>query len=208
MPGLLTKLLKGLALVTGGVIAALSLLLLMLLWPVAVRHDAPPGVTGGHIRQVRPGMSVAQVVRVLGRPYHLFSNTGNAGHIPGCPNPEQGLYSDSVTATLDVAAWVRRVTADSAVHRCDLQAGDKPGRSTTFLYSRAPQDWTGSYPMLWVQFDARSRVVSTYAMLYKPHRWLSEADEGDVIENAECIYSLSAGKSSSRNIDKLGSKFD
>ena len=149
-------------------------------------RDAAPGVAAGSIVQVRPGMSAAQVLAVLGRPYRITSYKGNGTHlIRGCPNNREGVLNEEVSDTLNIVALLQRATADTAVHWCDRGAPWAHSRSTTFYYTR-PVPLVGNYPMLWVHLDSAARVEGVYAAHYTPYFFL---------DDHSVIYSLYADNS-------------
>lgn len=130
-------------------------------------YDAAPGITAARIAQVRPGMSAAQVLSLLGRPYHVYSYKGNNTHYFNCPNSDEGSVDVEVSCSLDVAALVRWATADTAVHHCYRGEAWAHSRETIFRYTR-PVKWAGNYPMLWVHLDAAARVSNIYVAHYTP----------------------------------------
>ena len=145
-------------------------------------HDAPAQVTASSIGQVQPGMSAAQVLALLGRPYHIRSYKGSGTHlISGCPNEREGLIDQEVSDTLNVLALLRRATADTTVHWCDRGDERAHDHRTTLAYTR-PARWAGSYPMLCVHLDAAARVEDVYASHYTPYFFL---------EDHSLLYSIS-----------------
>lgn len=161
------------------------------------RRDVAGKVTAERIRRVRLGQSAAQVVQILGQPYDMKSLKGRGIHTIGCQNTGEADYRATVSDTLDVAAWTRRVSADTAVHNCHANSPLAYDRRTTFTYTR-PVRLAGRYPMLWVHFDSSAHVSEVYAKVYKPYSLLDE----------DVIYSLSAPSAWNSNVDELGSAFD
>ena len=135
--------------------------------------DVAPGVTAAGIGRVRPGMSAVQVVGLLGRPYAIDSYKGSGMHKIGCPDPAAGQRRVEVTDSLNLAAWLGRAAADSAVHRCDVGDFRAHDRNTTFIYSR-PVVRVGRYPMLWVHFDSTARVSGVFAKQYTPYFFVED----------------------------------
>ncbi|UOQ71956.1 outer membrane protein assembly factor BamE domain-containing protein [Hymenobacter cellulosilyticus] len=158
-------------------------------------RDVAGKVTAARIRRVQPGMSMRQVVHILGRPYTMLSEEGSETYnLSMRSTNKQGANE---TDTLDIEAWMRQATADSAVHSSSVGSTPAHDRSTTFTYTR-PVAWAGRYPMLWVHFDSSAHVSSVYAKVYRPYSVLDD----------EVIYSLSPPSEWNSNLDHLESTFD
>ncbi|PJJ48063.1 hypothetical protein [Hymenobacter chitinivorans] len=195
----LKRLLKGLFIIGGVVLGFLGFVVSTSLGLECFsRRDVAGKVTAARIRRVRPGMSVAQVVQILGRPYTMLSVKGSGTHTLNVRcNDQEGSYAAAVTDTLDIAAWMRRATADSVVHICDVGDARAHDRNSTLTYTR-PVAWAGRYPMLWVHFDSSAHVSAVYAKVYKPYSLLDD----------DVIYSLSPPSEWNSKVDHLGSTFD
>ena len=141
-----------------------------------VGRDVAAGVTSERVEQVRRGISAAQLLAVLGRPYHVYSSKGSGTHRIGkCADAEagEGVFSVEVSDTLDVEALLRRATIDSTVHKCDVGDFRAHDRNTTFTYSR-PVARVGSYPMLWVHLDSTAHVSGVFVKQYTPYFFLED----------------------------------
>lgn len=141
-----------------------------------VGRDVAAGVTTERVEQVRRGMSVPQLLAVLGRPYHVSSYKGSGTHrIDNCHGAEasEGVVSAEVSDTLHVEALLWRAAADSTVHKCDIGDFRAHDRNTTLTYSR-PVAGVGSYPMLWVHLDSTAHVSSVFVKEYTPYFFLED----------------------------------
>ena len=118
-------------------------------------------------------MSAAQVLAVLGRPYHIESYKGRGIHNMDCRRVAEGYYGGEVTDTLNIIALLHHATADSSVHKCDNGDFHAADRITTLTYSR-PVDRVGSYPMVWVHLDSTARVASVGVKQYTPYFFLED----------------------------------
>ena len=181
--GQLTRILVGVA---ASIVAITALnLIVPSLW---VRRQLAPKVTAAHLEQLKPGMSVAHVLSVLGEPYFIASSrVPSALNTCGCPNPEPaGTFYATINSDTTTQQLLRRVAADSASVICNN--GEKHHRHvriTTFLYSK--EVVVGTYPMVRVNFDASLRVSEVYAMKYA--RCLGETDS-DASDDAVTFYSV------------------
>ena len=137
-----------------------------------------PRVTARRIQQVEAGMSPAQVVAILGRPYHMATYKGSNTHfMANCADFESTQTQADVVDTTNIKEFFQRAAADTAVHICDANDDRKHDRNSTLTYTR-PGSLLWTYPMLWVHFDKQARVSRVYAKEYA-------ADD-------YCIYSLTA----------------
>jgi hypothetical protein len=167
MPRLLKKILEVLLIGGGTMGGFVGFLVFLSIGSLFIDgRDVAPGVTTAGIETIRPGMSSAQVVALLGRPYYIDSYKGSGTHdVDGNCRTNDGLYRAAVDDTLDIAGFLERATADSAVHSCDIGDFRAHDRNTTFTYSRPPA-WAGRYPMLWVHFDSTAQVREVFAKQY------------------------------------------
>ncbi|MBH8558438.1 hypothetical protein [Hymenobacter negativus] len=141
-----------------------------------VRRDVPAGVTAANVERVRCGMNATQVMAVLGRPLSIYSYKGSGTHdmatCHGTANRE-GVVDVEVSDTMNVVALLRRATADTAVHACDIGDFRAHDRNTTFTYSR-PVAVAGRYPMLWVMLDSTAHVSQVSVKGYTPYFFLED----------------------------------
>ncbi|WP_210428093.1 hypothetical protein [Hymenobacter artigasi] len=150
-----------------------------------VRRDVPVDVTAANIERVRCGMNAAQVMAVLGRPLYVYSYKGSGTHsMETCQGiaSREGVVNVEVSDTMDIVALLRRATADTAVHVCDIGDFRAHDRNTTFTYSR-PVAWAGRYPMLWVMLDSTAHVSEVSVKGYTPYFFL-EDDNGEYLATA------------------------
>ncbi|WP_201983305.1 hypothetical protein [Hymenobacter rubidus] len=161
---------------SGLLVAFFGLLLASIGSVFLLKRDVPLGVTAANVEGVRLGMSATQVLAILGHPYYVYSYKGSGTHrMETCQGAaaKDGVVDVEVNDTVGIVALLRRATADTAVHSCDLGDFRAHDRNTTFTYSR-PVAWAGRYPMLWVHFDSTAHVSSVLVKGYTPYFFLED----------------------------------
>ena len=133
------------------------------------------GITGNKIKEIRMGMTLEEVISILGKPYEIDYSTRH--HNFTCKNPrfELGI---SVNETTDIIHIVDSIYNDTN-YCCDAYEETKIrfGKEVTLIYTK-PVRFSKYYPMLWVHLDSNYCVNSVFAKRYE-------------FMDDICIYSLS-----------------
>ena len=165
--------------VVGGLFIVSILLFISTINMIGTRADMPREITGVAIKAVKPGMTLEQVLSILGRPYKISERV--LTHNISCQNPRAGFDEDIHSAT-NIKKTVDKIYSDSSFC-CEGYKEDIPTKTVTFTYTRPI--FSKCYPMLWVHFDRDSRVYSVYAKRYV--RFMTFVEH-------EGIYDLSWGE--------------
>ncbi len=128
---------------------------------LGTRADIVIGVSGSKIKQVKPGLTLEEVISILGRPYKIDAPKGL--HDIGCPNPKPLLKMD-INNTTDIRQVVDAFYNDTN-YCCDGNKEDLKTKELTLTYTR-PITFSKHYPMLWVHLDSSYKVYSVYAKQY------------------------------------------
>lgn len=157
-------------------ISILALIAILILSPplLGTRSNIAAGVTGDKIKQVKPGMSMEEVVSILGNPYGLESMAGL--HTFQCQHPKPSLQI-AVTKSLDIRKAVDDFYNDT-IYCCPGNREDKQTKEITLIYTK-PVEFSMHYPMLWIHLDSSFRVYGVYAKRYDGFLGLDDP----------CIYS-------------------
>lgn len=162
------KALKALSLIIG-VILCLVLVINIL----GYRSNVANGITGDEIKKVEMGMTLEQVISILGKPYEI--NNYNGQHDFSCKTP---LFLEmSLNDNTDIIHIVDSFY--NAPYCCGACKEDRQlcGKEVTLTYTK-PVRLSKYYPMLWVHLDSNYCVRSVFAKRY------------EFIDDV-CIYSLS-----------------
>ena len=136
------------------------------------------GITGDKIKEIKTGMTLEDVVSILGMPYEI--DCADRMHNVTCKNPriEREI---SVNENTDIIHIVDGIYNDTN-YCCDAykESMQRVGKEVTLTYTKSPALLRGFviYTMLWVHLDSNYCVRSVYAKRY-------EGPEGF------CIYSSS-----------------
>lgn len=142
-------------------IVGLVLLLVLAVNIAGTRADIVEGVDGNKIKQVKPGMTLEQVISILGRPYKIDASRGI--HKIGCKNPRPRLEMD-INSSSDIKSIVDKIYNDTN-YCCEGNKEDMQRKNLTLTFTR-PVTFCKNYPMLWVHFDNDYKVYSVYAKSY------------------------------------------
>ena len=137
---------------------------LFILWYISLlflgtRSDLVKGITGDKIKQVIPGMTLEQVINILGKPYRIEAPLGI--HDKNCVKPEPKLDLE-VTKQTNII----KITESIYNHPKYCCEASKHNKTITFTYSK-PVLLSKNYAMLWVHFDSTYKVSSIYAKRYE-----------------------------------------
>jgi hypothetical protein len=157
-------------------VGGLILLLIMAVNIIGTRSDIVDGVTGTKIKQVKPGMTIEQVISILGSPYSINALKGI--HNNSCKKRQPRLYME-VNSSTNIKATVDRFYSEQH-YCCEGNKQDMQTKNVTLTFTQ-PVIFSKNYPMLWVHFDSDYKVSRVYAKSY----------EGILGLNDRCIYSLS-----------------
>jgi hypothetical protein len=119
------------------------------------------GITSDKIRQVRPGMSLEQVIGILGRPFKIDASEGL--HNIECKNSKARLEID-INDQTDIKKEVNGFYADT-IYCCDGNREDMRTKEVTLTYTLEKEIYE-SYPMLWIHLDSLFTVYDIYAKQY------------------------------------------
>ncbi|MEY4875065.1 MAG: hypothetical protein RL708_214 [Bacteroidota bacterium] len=142
-------------------IVGLILLLLLGVKILGVRADIANDITGNKIKQVKKGMTLEQVVAILGRPYSI--NSLNGLHDISCRNSKSRLEMDINNQT-NIKEEVEKIYSDTS-YCCEGNKEDLQNKFVTLTYTR-PIKLSNHYPMLWVHLDSTYKVSNVYAKQY------------------------------------------
>jgi hypothetical protein len=140
---------------------------------IGVRSGLCKDVNGEKIEQVKVGMTLEQVIHILGRPVKINSNRGM--HKIGCKNPRPWLNAE-ISEETDIRKEVDKIYNDTN-YCCEGNRTDLQDKFVTLTYSK-PVLFTFYYPMLWVHLDRNFKVKNVYAKQY----------DGILGFDDECIY--------------------
>lgn len=145
------------------IILSASILVLILFYVniTRVSKDLSGNFTEKEIRQVKIGMTIEQVVDILGRPYEINSLAGL--HNIGCINPNP-MLEVSVNQQTNMRQVVD-TTFSKTDFCCEGNRDDLSEKRATLVFTRNVKA-LGSYPMLWIHLDKDFRVREVYAKSY------------------------------------------
>ena len=142
-------------------IVGLILLFVLAVNILGVRSDIANNITGDKIKAIKKGMTLEQVVAILGRPYSI--NSLNGLHDISCKTPKPRLEIDINNQT-NIKAEVEKIYNDTN-YCCEGNKEDLQDKYVTLTYTR-PVNFSKHYPMLWVHLDSTYRVSNVYAKQY------------------------------------------
>jgi hypothetical protein len=138
------------------------------------RSDIANGVTGDKIKEIQMGMTLEEVISILGKPYEIESLAGL--HDFNCKNPKPRLEM-SIDENTDIIRIVDNIYNDGN-YCCEGNEEDiQRGKRVTLTYTK-PVLFSKYYPMLWVHLDSNYRVWNVFAKRYE-------------FMDDVCLYSLS-----------------
>ncbi|MFI5141298.1 MAG: hypothetical protein ACHQII_02980 [Bacteroidia bacterium] len=142
------------------------------------KSNVAKGVTAEKIKLVKPGMTIDQVIKILGKPLRLEALRGT--HNGNCQKPINRPDIEINNGT-DIKQEVENIFHPKQIccdgYKDDL---DSANQIFTFVYSYK-KHFSSNYPMLWVHFDCRNQVNSIYVNMYY----------GFIPTGHVCIYSKS-----------------
>jgi hypothetical protein len=141
------------------------------------KSNVANGITGTEIKRIEMGMTLEQVISVLGKPYEIETSSGQHSLV-SCKNPKLGLKI-RVKENTDIVHIVDNFY--DTCYCCDgyKESIQRMGKRVTLTYTKRPcLSLFIPYPMLWVHLDSNYRVWNVFAKRYK--------SPDDI-----CIYSLS-----------------
>jgi hypothetical protein len=155
-------------------IIGIILCLILVINILGYRANIANGITGTEIKEIKLGMTLEQVISILGKPYKI---EGLAGlHDFDCKNPKPRLEMN-VNENTDIISIVDSIF-NNIDYCCDGNKEDiKRGKRVTLTYTK-PIRLSKYYPMFWVHLDCNYRVRNVFAKRY------------EFIDDI-CIYSLS-----------------
>ncbi len=144
------------------------------------RADLVDGITGDKIKQVKPGMTLEQVISILGKPYQIHILRGVHDGI--CKSTK--FRDINISTESNVPLIVDELYRDTT-YCCAENKRDSARTSLILTYSR-PVFFAQYYPMLWVHLDEEMKVYNVFAKRY----------EGFLLSADPVIYSTSWGRDS------------
>jgi hypothetical protein len=163
------KTIKALSLIIG-IILCLVLVINILGYRLNIANE----ITGDKIKKIEMGMTLEQVISILGKPYEIETLAGL--HNFSCKNPKTRLEMN-ISENTDIIYIVDSIFSDTNFC-CDGNEEDiKRGKRVTLIYTK-PVRLSKYYPMLWVQLDSNYRVWGVSAKRYE-------------FMDDVCVYSLS-----------------
>ena len=162
------KTIKALSLIIG-----LILCLVLAINILGYRSNVANEITGTEIKEIEMGMTLEQVISILGKPYKIENSKGQ--HDFSCKNPN--FLETSVNENTDIIHIVDSFFNDTSCCEAYKEDRQRFGKRVTLTYTK-PVRFSKYYPMLWVHLDSNYRVWNVFA---------KRKDHIDDI----CIYSLS-----------------
>jgi hypothetical protein len=159
------------------ILSTLSIILcfILVINILGYRSNIANGITGTDIKEIEVGMTLEEVISILGQPYEIHTLAGL--HDFSCKNPKPRLEMN-VDKNTDIVYVVDNIF-NATDYCCDGNEEDiRRGKRVTLTYTQ-PVRLSKYYPMLWVHLDSNYRVWSVFAKRYK------------FMDNI-CIYSLSS----------------
>ena len=132
------------------------------------RSNIANEITGDKIKEVKIGMTLEQVISILGKPYEIDFATRHHNHI--CENPRLE-FNISVNKNTDIIHLVDSIYNDTN-YCCAAYEETKTrfGKGVTLTYTKRPPPLIIGlvyYEMLWVHLDSNYCVSSVYAKKYE-----------------------------------------
>jgi hypothetical protein len=166
------KTIKVLSLIIFSIIGVI-LCFILIINILGYRSNIANEITGTEIKKIEMGMTLEQVISILGKPYEINGLEGQ--HNFSCKNPKS--LKMSVNKNTDIIHIVDSLFNETSC--CDSYEEDKQrlGKCVTLTYTK-PIRLSKYYPMLWIHLDSNYRVWNVYA---KRKEFM----------DGICIYSLS-----------------
>jgi hypothetical protein len=136
------------------------------------------GITETEIKKIEMGMTIEEVISILGKPFEIENLDG--AHDLSCKNPK--FLEMKINKNTDIVQVVDSFFDDTN-YCCDAYKKSIPrwGKRITLIYTKRPCFLISlftSYPTLWVHLDSNYCVHNVYA---KQYEFMDDI----------CIYSLS-----------------
>lgn len=143
------------------VILGIILCLVLVINIFGNRSNIVNGITGFEIKKIEMGMTLEQVISILGKPYEIKNYYGL--HDVSCKNPI--FLETSVDENTDIIHIVDSFF--KALHCCEDYKEDRQkfDKRVTLTYTK-PVCFSKYYPMLWVHLDSNYRVHGVFAKRY------------------------------------------
>lgn len=119
------------------------------------------GLNGKSIKKVKPGMTIEEVIRILGRPLKVSALQGL--HDNTC-RQQNSMLDQEVSLRTNIRSLIDKKFSDTT-YCCEGNKEDLLHIEFTFEYTR-PDVLALKYPMLWVHFDSSYTVYGVYAKQY------------------------------------------
>lgn len=142
-------------------IIGLIFILVLMVNITGTRSDLVTGVTGNKIKAIKPGMTLEQVVSIMGQPYQIDASQGL--HLLECKKSKARLVID-MDNTINIKTVVDNFYNDTN-YCCEGNKEDMKNKEVTLTYSR-PVKFSKYYPMIWIHLDSNFCVNSIYAKRY------------------------------------------
>ena len=131
------------------------------------RSNIANGITGTQIKKIEMGMTLEEVISILGKPYEINYSTRH--HNLTCRNPKLEREI-KINETTDIIRIVDSIYNDTN-YCCDSYEETKIrfGKGVTLTYTKKYASLISyfiPYPMLWVHLDSNYCVNSVFAKRY------------------------------------------
>jgi len=130
------------------------------------RSNVANGITGTEIKKIEMGMTLEQVISILGKPYEIETLAGL--HNLTCQNPKPRLEM-SIDEDTDIIYIIDSIFSDT-FFCCEGNEEDiQSGKRVTLTYTKRfclLKSLFAPYPMLWVHLDSNYCVNSVGAKRY------------------------------------------
>ena len=168
---------KKLKLLTPAILSLVIFLCFVFRYPV-YKSNIANGITGDKIKEIKIGMTLEQVISILGKPYEIVNLNGQ--HDFSCKNPM--FLKKIVDKNTNIIHIVDSIF-NGTCYCCDDYREDiqRIGKKVTLIYAKKYSTLATLfiyYPMLWVHLDSNYRVNHVFAKRYE-------------FFDSICIYSLS-----------------
>ena len=153
---------------------SIILCLVLVINILGYQSNVANGITGTEIKKIKMGMTLEDVISILGKPYEISTLAGL--HNWDCKNPKPTLKMD-VDENTDIFHIVDSIFNDTD-YCCEGNKEDiQRGKRVTLTYTK-PVRFSKYYPMLWIHLDSTYQVWNVFAKRYE-------------FMDDLCIYSLS-----------------
>ena len=143
-------------------ISIIGLILVILIWInfSGEKTDIVDGINGQKIQEIKIGMTMENVISILGRP--LTINVTNGVHSENCKSHRNSIKI-KINKNSDLRNIINKIFSDTN-YCCEGNREEMRTKDYSFIYTRPV--FGRFYPMLWVHFDSLFNVECVAANKY------------------------------------------